>query len=107
MPVGEVLGPLVDRAGNREVGADLGEVQSDDELTDRNQWPAPDECRSADAEPKCIEGDDSCRRRAARDSARSAGVAPQGPPLLPLAAKPRQDTKVDMLAFFLQLRPPP
>ena len=68
VPVRQVLRPLVDRAGDGKMRADLGEVESDDELTQGDERPAPDEGRAAKADAQGVESEDAGRRRDVRES---------------------------------------
>src|SRR5207237_4205770 len=47
---GQVLGPLVDRSGDGEVRAELGEIEADDQLPDDDDRPAQEEGRAGQAE---------------------------------------------------------
>ena len=102
--VGEVLGPLINGAGDREMGADLGEVERDDELTDRDEGPAPDESRTADPDAKRIKSEDAGRRRYVREGDREARVDTECAPELLLVAKAREITNV-VVCLFLQRFP--
>ena len=62
-PVRQSLRPLVDRAGDREVAGELGEVEGDEELADDDERPRPEERRPADEEAEADEGE-----RAGRDA---------------------------------------
>src|SRR5258708_1229068 len=88
--MGEVLGPLVDGPRAREMRAHLGEVEADDQLSDDDDGPAPEERRAGQADTQDEKGEDSSRRRDVGEGDREAGVNPQHPPRLLLPPQPPQ-----------------
>ena len=105
-PVGQVLGPLVHRARDREVRADLSEVQRDDELADDDDGPAPEEEAAGQGDAEDEQREDAGRRRDVRKGNGKARVDTQGPAELLLVPKLRQVTDVSLVCLFLQGFPP-
>ena len=105
--VGQVLGPLVDRSGDREVRADLGEVEADEQLADHDDGPAPEEGGTGQADAQDEKGEDAGRRRDVREGDREAGVDPQHPPQLLLIPEPREVLNVSVMRMVLQVLPLP
>ena len=58
-PIREVLGPLVHGPRDREVRADLGEVQPDDQLADHDDGPAPEERWTGEADTEDEQSEDA------------------------------------------------
>src|SRR5258708_11086085 len=105
--MGEVLGPLVDGPRDREMRAHLGEVEADDQLSDDDDGPAPEERRAGQADTQDEKGEDSSRRRDVGEGDRKAGVDPQHPPQLLLVAEPREVSNVGTVSMVLQVVPLP
>ena len=74
----EELRPLEDRARDREVARDLGEVQRDDELAERDDRERPDERAAERADAEDEQREDAGRRRdvAERRGERAEEVQP-------------------------------
>src|SRR4029077_5562318 len=105
--VRQVLGPLIDRSRDREVRADLGEVEADDQLSDDDDRPAPVEesARQRDAEDE--QSEDTRGRRDVRESDGEAGVDAEDAAELLLVAEASKVTYVSLVCLFLQGYPSP
>src|SRR4029078_7228029 len=99
-PTGEVLRPLVDRARDREVRADLGEVESDDQLADDDDGPAPVEERPGQEEAEDEKSEDAGAWRDVREGDREARIDTQRAPELLLVAELLQVADVSVMCRF-------
>ena len=89
-PVRQVLGPLEDRAGDRVVARDLGEVERDDELAERDHRPGPDEHPAEGGQAQREQGEDPRRRRDVAERDRERAAQPERAPQLLLVAVLRE-----------------
>jgi hypothetical protein len=96
-PVGQVFGPLEDRARHRVVAGHLGEVERHDELPERDDWPGPDEHPADRGQAQREQGEDPGRRRDVAERDRERAEQPERALEFLLIAEPGQVGGIPLL----------